>query len=50
LESTTDDKVASFKELTVFAPLDSPEPDKRLRGSEANAGGVLTSALGAVTK
>jgi hypothetical protein len=36
----------------MFAPFDSlsPELDKRLRGSDAKAGGVRVSALDIVTK
>jgi hypothetical protein len=51
-ECNVDGKDASLAELIMFAPLDSlsPELDKRLRGSDAKAGGVRASALGIVTK
>lgn len=51
-DCNVDGKAASIDGLTVFAPIDSlsPEVDKRLRGSEAKAGGVQVSTLDIVTK
>jgi hypothetical protein len=45
-------KAASLAGLIVFTPINSlsSEVDKRLRGSEAKAGGVRISALDIVTK